>query len=71
MEMDVFPSVISYSDTVSLLLPPAEITGLTAFLKTSFPFKSFTSNSSQSSGMFPYECALPSLVQETAKILLP
>lgn len=44
--------------------------GWLLFFKTSFPFKSFTSISSQPSCMFPYECALPSLAQETAKILL-
>lgn len=64
MERDVFPSLISYSDVVSLLLPAAEIMGLTVVFKTRFPFKSFTSVSSQPSCMVPYDCGLPSLVQE-------
>lgn len=70
MERDVFPSLFSYSDIVSLLLPAAEIMGLIVVFKTSFPFKSVTSISSQPSHMVPYDCGLPSLVQETAKNLL-
>ena len=66
--MDVFPSLISYSVIVSLLLPAAEITGLAVIFKTSFPFNFFNSVSSQPLHMFHYKCAL---VQETAKIPLP
>lgn len=70
MEIDVFPSLVSYSDTVSLLLLAAEIMELTVVFRTTFSFQSFSSISSKPSSMVPYDCGLPSFVHETAKNLL-
>lgn len=60
-----FSSLISYSDIVLLLLPAAEIIGLTIVFRTSFSFKSSTAISS-----LPSFWERSALLQEIAKKLL-